>query len=133
MQISEGTRQQINDAKSLADELSISNHVMSKIIKGTKAINARELKKIASVLGTTRDSLLMANIESVQIESIAFMRTMQDEKIREKVEMLRLNIDEILRLEERSHGLNITPARSSRRLSLIIKLLMPNMMPIKPE
>ena len=133
MQISEGTRQQINDAKSLADELSISNHVMSKIIKGTKAINARELKKIASVLGTTRDSLLIVNIESEPIESIAFMRTMQNEKIREKVEMLRLNIDEILRLEERSHGLNITPARSSRRLSLIIKLLMPNMMPIKPE
>ena len=74
--------------ESLADELSISNHAMIKIIKGTKAINARELKKIASVLGTTRDSLLMANIESVQIESIAFMRTMQDEKIREKVEML---------------------------------------------
>ena len=75
---------------------------MSKIIKGTKAINARELEKIASVLGTTRDSLLMANIESVQIESIAFMRTMQDEEIREKVEMLRSNIDEILLLEELS-------------------------------
>ena len=102
MQISEGTRQQINDAKSLADELSISNHVMSKIIKGTKAINARELKKIASVLGTTRDSLLIVYIESETIENMAFMRTMQDEKIREKVEMLRLNIDEILLLEELS-------------------------------
>ena len=102
MQISEGTRQQINDAKSLADELSISNHVMSKIIKGTKAINARELEKIASALGMTIDSLLMANIESEQIKSIAFMRTMQDEKIREKVEMLRSNIDEILLLEELS-------------------------------
>ena len=88
--------------ESLADELSISKHVMSKIINGTKAINARELEKIASVLGTTIDYLLMANIESVQIESIAFMRTMQDEKIREKVEMLRSNIDEILLLEELS-------------------------------
>ena len=75
---------------------------MSKIIKGTKAINARELEKIASVLGATIDSLLMANIESVQIESIAFMRTMQDEEIREKVEILRLAIDEILLLEELS-------------------------------
>ena len=75
---------------------------MSKIIKGTKAINARELKKIASVLGATIDSLLMANIESVQIESIAFMRTMQDEEIREKVDILRLAIDEILLLEELS-------------------------------
>ena len=44
----------------------------------------------------------MANIESVQIESIAFMRTMQDEEIREKLEMLRLDIDEILLLEELS-------------------------------
>ena len=88
--------------ESLADVLSISNHAMSKIINGTKAINARELEKIASVLGTTIDSLLMANIESVQIESIVFMRTMQDEEIREKVEMLRSNIDEILLLEELS-------------------------------
>ena len=102
MQISEGARQQIDDAKSLADELSISNHVMSKIIKGTKAINARELKKIASVLGTTRDSLLIVNIESETIESMAFMRTMQNEKIREKVEMLRSAINEILLLEELS-------------------------------
>ena len=102
VQISEGTRQQINDAKSLADELSISNHVMIKIIKGTKAINARELEKIASVLGTTIDSLLIVNVESETIESIAFMRTMQDEEIREKVEMLRSNIDEILLLEELS-------------------------------
>ena len=88
--------------ESLADVLSISNHAMSKIIKGTKAINARELKKIASVLGTTRDSLLIVNVESETIESIAFMRTMQDEEIREKVEMLRLAIDEILLLEELS-------------------------------
>lgn len=75
---------------------------MSKTIKGTKAINARELKKIASVLGTTRDSLLIVNIESEPIESIAFMRTMQDEEIREKVEILRLAIDEILLLKELS-------------------------------
>ena len=88
--------------ESLADELSISNHAMIKIIKGTKAINARELKKIASVLGTTRDSLLIVNIESEPIESIAFMRTMQDERTREKVEMLRSNIDEILLWEELS-------------------------------
>lgn len=88
--------------ESLADELSISNHAMIKIIKGTKAINARGLEKIASVLGTTIDSLLMANIESETIESMAFMRTMQDERTREKVEMLRLNIDKILLLEELS-------------------------------
>ena len=46
--------------------------------------------------------MLIVNIESEPIESIAFMRTMQNEKIREKVEMLRSNIDEILLLEELS-------------------------------
>ena len=88
--------------ESLADVLSNSNHAMSKIINGTKAINARELEKIASVLGTTIDSLLIVNVESETIESIVFMRTIQDEEIREKVEMLRLAIDEILLLEELS-------------------------------
>lgn len=88
--------------ESLADVLSISNHAMSKIIKGTKGINARKLKKFASVLGTTIDSLLIVNVESETIESIVFMRTMQDKEIREKVEMLRSNIDEILLLEELS-------------------------------
>ena len=88
--------------ESLADVLSISNHAMSNIIKGTKGINARELEKITSVLGTTIDSLLIVNVESETIESIAFMRTMQDEEIREKVDILRLAIDEILLLEELS-------------------------------
>ncbi|MDY4067824.1 helix-turn-helix transcriptional regulator [Bullifex sp.] len=86
--------------QSLADALSISKQVMSKIIKGAKAINVSELAKIATILGTTTDSLLTMNIESEPTESMAFMGTMQDEKTREKVEMLRSAIDEILLLEE---------------------------------
>lgn len=86
--------------QSLADALSISKQVMSKIIKGAKAINVSELAKIASVLGITTDSLLTINIECEPTESMAFMGTMQDEKTREKVEMLRSAIDEILLLEE---------------------------------
>ena len=88
--------------QSLADALSISKQVMSKIIKGAKAINVSELAKIATILGTTTDSLLTMNIESEPTESMAFMGTMQDEKTREKVEMLRSAIDEILLLEELS-------------------------------
>ena len=86
--------------QSLADALSISKQVMSKIIKGAKAINVSELAKIATILGTTTDSLLTMNIESEPTESMAFMGTMQDEKTREKVEMLRSAIDENLLLEE---------------------------------
>ena len=86
--------------QSLADALSISKQVMSKIIKGAKAINVSELAKIATILGTTTDSLLTMNIESEPTESMAFMGTMQDEKTREIVEMLRSAIDEILLLEE---------------------------------
>ena len=86
--------------QSLADALSISKQVMSKIIKGAKAINVSELAKIATILGTTTDSLLTMNIESEPTESMAFMGTMQDEETREKVEMLRSAIDEILFLEE---------------------------------
>ena len=86
--------------QSLADALSISKQVMSKIIKGSKAINVSELAKIASVLGITTDSLLTINIECEPTESMAFMGTMQDDKTREKVELLRSAIDEILLLEE---------------------------------
>ena len=86
--------------QSLADALSISKQVMSKIINGAKAINVSELAKIASVLGITTDSLLTINIECEPTESMAFMGTMQDDKTREKVELLRSAIDEILLLEE---------------------------------
>ncbi|MDD7009138.1 MAG: helix-turn-helix transcriptional regulator [Spirochaetales bacterium] len=86
--------------QSLADALSISKQVMSKIINGAKAINVSELAKIASVLGTTTDSLLTVETKSEPEQSMAFMGTMQDEETREKVEMLRSAIDEILFLEE---------------------------------
>lgn len=55
----------------LADALSISKHVMSKSIKGSKSVNVSELAKIASIIGTTIDSLLMVNTNSEAIESMA--------------------------------------------------------------
>lgn len=86
--------------QSLADALSISKQVMSKIIKGAKAINVNELAKIAEILGTTADSLLSMNISDTPVESLAFMGTIQDERTREKVELIRTAIDEIQLLEE---------------------------------
>ena len=44
---------------------------MSKSIKGTKSVNVSELAKIASIIGTTIDSLLMVNTNSEAIESMA--------------------------------------------------------------
>ncbi len=86
--------------QSLADALSVSKQVMSKIIKGAKAINVSELAKIADILGTTTDALLTMNINHTQAESVAFMGIIQDEKIREKVKMMVSAIDEIQMLEE---------------------------------
>lgn len=85
--------------QSLADALSVSKQVMSKIIKGAKAINVSELAKIADILGTTADALLTMNVNSVPTESAAFMGTIQDEKMREKVEMMVSAINEIQMLE----------------------------------
>lgn len=86
--------------QSLADALSISKQVMSKIIKGAKAINVSELSKIAAILGTTTDALLTMNVSNASEESVAFMGTIQDEKIRGKVEMMVSAINEIQMLEE---------------------------------
>lgn len=86
--------------QSLADALSISKQVMSKIIKGAKAINVSELARIADILGTTTDALLTMNVSDTAVESFAFMGTIQDEGTREKVELIRSAIDEIQLLEE---------------------------------
>jgi len=88
--------------QSLADALSISKQVMSKILKGAKAINVSEISKIASVLGTTTDALLKSEGNNPSVESMAFMGSIKDEKTKEKIEFLRSIIDEILLLEELS-------------------------------
>lgn len=89
--------------QSLADALSISKQVMRKIIKGAKAIDVSELTQIASVLGITADALLTMNMSDSPVESMAFMGTIQDEKNREKVELIQSAIDEIQLLEELAH------------------------------
>ena len=86
--------------QSLAGALGISKQVMNKIIKGSKAINVNELAKIASVLGTTTDELLMASEEPVSVENLSFMGNVTDEETLEKVGLLRTAIDEIHILEE---------------------------------
>ncbi len=86
--------------QSLADALGISKQVMNKIIKGSKAINVNELTKIASILGTSTDVLLTVSVEPVTIDNLSFMGDIHDEITRERVNLIRLAIDEIHMLEE---------------------------------
>ena len=86
--------------QNLADALGISKQVMNKIIKGSKAINVNELAKIASVVGTTTDELLMVQGEPASVDSLSFMGSVTDEETLEKVNLMRIAIDEIHMLEE---------------------------------
>ena len=88
----------------LADSLSISKQVMSKIIRGAKAINVSELSRIATVLGTTTDSLLMVGEEKKPIQSLSFMGSINNDETERKVALLRSAIDEICLLEELADG-----------------------------
>ena len=85
--------------QALAETLGISKQVMNKIIKGNKAINVNEIAKIAEVLGTSTDELLMADSESVVSDSLSFMGTVHDSGTLEKINLIRSAIDEIHILE----------------------------------
>lgn len=88
----------------LADKLGISKQVMSKIIKGNKAINVAELSQIASILESTTDFLLTVSHSSVSNDpGFAFMGMIRDEEMRAKVDLLRNAIDQIHLLEELAH------------------------------
>ena len=84
----------------LANALGISKQVMNKIIKGSKAINVKELAKIAEILSTSTDDLLMAKTEPSVADSLSFMGESNDEATRERVDTIRSAIDEIHMLEE---------------------------------
>lgn len=84
----------------LADALGVSKQVMNKIIKGSKAININELAKIASIVGTTTDKLLITQGEPVSVDNLGFMGNVTDEETLGKVNLMRTAIDEIHMLEE---------------------------------
>lgn len=85
----------------LADQLGISKQVMSKIINGKKAINVAELSQIASVLGSSTDSLLsVENSPADYKPGLAFMGAIHDDEARQNVELLRNAIDQIHLLED---------------------------------
>ncbi|MBO4651694.1 MAG: helix-turn-helix transcriptional regulator [Lachnospiraceae bacterium] len=89
--------------QNLADALGISKQVMSKIIRGNKAINVTELAMIAEATGTTTDALLAAPDEPTSADSLSFMGNVTDPSMLEKINLVRTAIDEIHLLEELLH------------------------------
>lgn len=83
----------------LADTLNISKQVMSKIVMGAKAINVSEVSKIASILGVSVERLLDVE-EEPEAHKFSFMGNVENEKTKEKIEILKTIIDEIMMLEE---------------------------------
>lgn len=86
--------------QSLADALGVSKQVMSKIIKGNKAINVNELSSISSVLNVSPNVLLAAQDKHANPDVLSFMGSIKDEDTRGKIELLRSAIDEIQMLED---------------------------------
>lgn len=86
----------------LADNLNISKQVMSKVIMGAKAINVSEISKIASVLQMPVEELLRVKENEPVNHNFAFMGRVENEKTKEKMELLKTVIDEIIMLEEYS-------------------------------
>ena len=89
--------------QNLADALGISKQVMSKIIKGNKAINVAELALIAEATGTTTDALLAAPNEPTLADCLSFMGNVTDPAMLKKINLMRTAIDEIHLLEELLH------------------------------
>lgn len=86
--------------QNLADKLHISKQVMSKIINGNKAINVAELAGIAQYLDTTTDELLKAPEATTINDAVSFMGSIKNEETRQKIDLIRSAIDDILILEE---------------------------------
>lgn len=85
--------------KQLADEIGISKQVMTKIVKGQKAINALEIKKIAEVLNVTVDRLVSEKEPEVKEPVLMFMGSLNDNN-KEQFKFLSSVIEEIIRMEE---------------------------------
>ena len=84
----------------LADTLNVSKQVMSKIVLGAKAINVSEAFKIASILGVSVERLLDVKEEETEMHKFSFMGSVENEKTKEKIEILKTIVDEIIMLEE---------------------------------
>lgn len=85
-----------------ADRIGVSKQVMSKIVKGQKATNIQEIKKIADVMNVSVDELIRRKSETNVIEDpILFMMNKTDHsKTRQHLQYLDFIMDEMIELEE---------------------------------
>jgi len=86
--------------QNLADALGISKHEMNKIIKGSKVINVNEIARIASTIGSTTDELLIMPELIDTMDILSSMCEVMDDVTLEKVNIIRMAIGEIHKLEE---------------------------------
>lgn len=87
----------------LADEIGVSKVVMSKIVKGQKAVNALEIRKIAEVLEVNIDRLVEGKEDNIDQSIFSFMESVND-KNKKELEFLNSIIGEIITLEEVLNG-----------------------------
>lgn len=85
--------------KELADGIGISKQVMTKIVKGQKAINALEIKKISELLKVTTDELIEEKEEVFKEPVLMFMGSINDNN-KEHFKFLSSVIGEIIKMEE---------------------------------
>lgn len=83
----------------LAKELNTSKQVVQKIVSGQKAINVREISKIAEILETTVENLLVEHNNPLRaVSDVQFMGSPKTEK---DFNFIEKTIREYMKLEER--------------------------------
>ncbi|AWI13270.1 MULTISPECIES: helix-turn-helix domain-containing protein [Bacillaceae] len=85
-----------------AERIGVSKQVMSKIVKGQKATNIEEIKKIADVMNISVDELVHHESETNVIEDpiLFMMNQTENAKIRHHLQYLDYVMDEMIELEE---------------------------------
>lgn len=81
----------------LAEKIGVSKQVIGKILKGQKAINALEIKKISDALGVSMDEIIKERKQTLE-PSIMFMGNINEKNI-ESFQFLDTVIREVLTME----------------------------------
>lgn len=83
----------------LAEKIGVSKQVMGKIVKGQKAINALEIKKISEALEINMERLLEEKEDLVEEPVLMFMGKVKEQS-KEDIKFLSSVIEEIISMEE---------------------------------
>lgn len=85
-----------------AERMGISKQVMSKIVKGKKAINIEEIRKISDIMGITVDDLLESTqpLPIIQDPIMYMIGNSNNENTKEKLQFLNHVMNEMIELED---------------------------------